>query len=187
MKKIILALFLAGSSYISYAQKEPIITPYPVHIDSITKLISYEGVIDVKGSSAALLYKRVNDWFHSYYKNPTEVIRENDSIKFSIVGKPRFRLSNPPDKDGNKVEGGFVQYTITVSTREGRFKYELTGFNVKQSSYFACEKWLDTKAKSYSPGFNDYLQQLEKYSLEVINSIKNSATHEKVVKNKDNW
>jgi hypothetical protein len=187
MRKMIIALGLVLSFIASKAQKEPLATPYAVPIDTITKLITYEGVVEIKGVAAGDIYKRINDWFHTYYKNPTDVIRENDSVKFVMVGKPRFRLTSPPDKDGNKTEGSAVQYTITVAARDGRFKYELTEFNWKQLSYYASERWLDTKATSYIPIYNDYLQQLDKNAIETVQSLKNAVTKEKPVKNKDNW
>jgi Domain of unknown function (DUF4468) with TBP-like fold len=157
MKKLILILALFLASYVAHAQKEVPVTPYPVKIDSITKLITYEGVVEVSGIPAAQLYKRINGWFYAFYKNPSEVIRENDSVKFSITGKPRFRLNSPPSKDAVKNESGVVQYTITVVARDGRYRYELTSFNWKQTSYYACERWLDTKAASYSPAYNFFL------------------------------
>ena len=46
---------------------------------------------------------------------------------------------------------------------------------------------MDNKATSYQPVFNDYLQQLETYSLETITSLKNVITREKANKAKDNW
>ncbi len=187
MKKIILAILLAGKCFVSGAQTDPLITPYAVPLDSISNLITYERVVEVKGVSDDELYKRINEWFHTFYKNPTEAIRENDSIKYVIVGKPRFRLTNPPAKDGLKTEGGIVQYTITVSCRDGRYKYEITAFNMKQASYFPCEKWLDTKAKSYLPVYNDYLQQLDKYTLDLVRSLAEAASHPKPVKDKDKW
>ena len=187
MKKIILLLLFFGSCFICNAQKEVLVTPYSVPLDTLTKLIAYEGVLEAKSVSAYELYKRINNWFHSFYKNPTEVIRENDSINFNMLGKPRFRLSNTLEKDGSKTEGGIIQYTITVSARDGRFKYEITAFNWKQLSYYPCEKWLDSKATSYKPIYNDYLMQLDKYSLELITSLKNAVTLEKPVKDKDKW
>jgi hypothetical protein len=187
MKKIILAIWLAGSYFVSFAQKEPLATPYAVPIDSITKLITYQGVVTVKESSAEMLYKRINNWFHTYYKNPTEVIRDNDSVKFSITGKPRFRITDLKPNDAGKTEGGVVQYTITVSARGGRYRYELTEFNWKQTSYYPCENWLNTTAPNYAPIYNDYLQQLDKNALETVNSLKNAASKDKPVKDKDNW
>lgn len=164
------------------AQKTQPVVPPSLPVDSITKKITYEKVVEVKNASAGQLYSRINDWFKSYYKNPTEVIRENDSTKFRIVGKPRFRMSNPTvGKDEQ------VQYTITVAARDGRFKYELTDFNWKQISYYACEHWIDTKAAGYSPAYNEYLLNLDKTANEVIGALINAATHEKAVKDKDNW
>ena len=187
MKKIILAIMLAGSVCLAKAQKEPLATAFAVPVDTITNLITYEKVIEVQGVSAAVIYKRINEWFQTYFVNPAEVIRENDSVKFVIAAKPRFRLTNISSKDGAKTESGAVQYSITVSAREGRYKYELTAFNWKQQSYYPSEKWMDTKAKTFLPIYNDYLQQLDKYSLETINSLKNAVAHEKAVKDKDKW
>src|SRR6185295_5838676 len=103
MKKLILALWLVGSFFVSYAQKEPLVTPYAVPIDTITKLITYQGVVEVKNTPAAALYKRIIDWFNTYYKNPTEVIRENDSVGNMVMGKPRFRITNLPANDLEKT------------------------------------------------------------------------------------
>ena len=111
MKKVISMLCLVMASVFAIAQdKSATITPYKVPVDSITKKITYEGVVDVKGVAAGELYQRINAWFMAYYKNPTEVIRENDSINHKMIGKPRFRLSNLPDKNGVKSDGGVTQY-----------------------------------------------------------------------------
>lgn len=169
------------------AQKRTEVTLPAVPVDSITKLITYEGVIEVKGASAEVLYDRITDWFKSYYKNPSEVIRENDTVKFRITGKPRFKIHNPEDKNGLKTDAGLVQYTITVASREGRFKYELSEFNWKQLSYFACERWLDKESSSFNTAWISYLEQLDAYSKEVISSLKNRVTKEKIVKDRDNW
>jgi hypothetical protein len=187
MKGIFLAVILAFGCLISIAQTSPV-TPFPVSLDTVSKMITYQGVVEVKGVKADELYKRIDAWFRSYYKNPSEVIRENDSVKFIMVGKPRFRLLTQLEKDGPKVEGNStVQYTVTIAARDGRFRYELTAFNWKQPSYYACEKWLDIKASSYQPVFNEYLQQLDKNSLETITSLKSVITKERVTKAKDAW
>ncbi len=188
MKKVVSMLCLVMASVFAIAQdKSATITPYKVPVDSITKKITYEGVVDVKGVAAGELYQRINAWFMAYYKNPTEVIRENDSINHKMMGKPRFRLSNLPDKNGVKSDGGVTQYTITVAAKEGRFKYEITEVNWKQLSVYPAERWMDTKSTSYAPVYNEYLQQLDKTALEVIASLKKAVTEAKAVKNKDNW
>lgn len=187
MKKIIALIGFICISSFANAQNEPLVTPYAVPLDTITNKITYEGVIDVKGVAADELYNRFYNWFKTFYKNPTEVIRENDSTTHKIVGKPRFRIANPPDKQGNRTDAGVAQYTITVLAKDGRFKYELTDFSWKVISVFPAEKWLDTKSSGYVPAYNDYLQQLDKNSIDVIGALKKAVTETKPVKNKDNW
>lgn len=182
MKHSLIAGFILLISLSASAQKQPLATPFAVPVDSITRKITYEKVVEVKNANAAVLYKRMNDWFQTFYKNPTEVIRENDSTTFRIVGKPRFRMQNPGSSKEEQV-----QYTITVGARDGRFKYELTDFNWKQLSIYPCERWLDTKAAGYNIQYNDYLRQLDKTANEVIGSLINATTKEKAVKDKDNW
>src|SRR4051812_44882948 len=105
---------------IAQKKQQPSLPPPQLPIDSLTKKITYESVVEVNGVTAEQLYKRALQWFQSYYKNPAEVIREKDSVQFKIVGKPRFRISNPPDKEGTKTDAGVVQYSITVAARNGR-------------------------------------------------------------------
>lgn len=188
MKKVVSMLCLViASVFVNAQDKNAPVEPYKVPVDSISGKITYEGVVEVKGVAAGELYQRINAWFQSYYKNPSEVIRENDSINNKMVGKPRFRLSNMPDKNGVKTDGGVTQYTITVAAKDGRFKYEITDVNWKQLSVFPSERWMDTKSSSYSPVYNDYLKQLDKTALEVIASLKKAVTEVKAVKDKNNW
>src|SRR5690349_24166877 len=149
MKKILnlFASLLIVST--TFAQKKA----SPVPVDSITHLITYEEVIQTPNVSADVLYNKALAWFRTYFKSPGEVMLKNDQNEHVIVGKPRFKIYNPADKDGTKSDAGLVQYTITVSAREGRFKYELTEFNWKQNSYYAAEKWMNTKAQSYTAAY----------------------------------
>jgi len=179
-----LILFLSVSAF---AQKQIARVPVSLPVDSATKLITYEAVTEAPGLKADALYKKALSWFNSYYKNPSEVIRENDSLKFKIVGKPRIRLSNPPDKDGTKTDGGLVQYTITFAAKDGRFKYELTSFNWKQTSYYACERWMDTKSQSYNPVYSDYMVQVDDYVKDLVKNLKSALLNDKPVKDKDKW
>ena len=188
MKKFPLVLSLIATiSFAAMAQKEAPAPALQLPVDSITKLITYERVVQVTGTKAELLYKRAVGWFRTYYKNPSEIIRENDSIKFKITGKPRFKIFNPPDKEGTKTDAGLIQYTITVTAKDGRFKYELTEFNWKQQSYFASERWMDKKSQSYNSVYNEYLKQLDQYAKELIRNLEDALLHDKPVKDKDGW
>jgi hypothetical protein len=188
--KIPVVAFIMLACFLTFgvqAQKPNPIPPVQLPVDSITKLITYEGVTQVPNVKADVLYKRALNWFTSFYKNPSEVIRENDSLQFKIVGKPRFKIYNSPDKEGTKTDAGLVQYTITVAAKDGRFKYELTEFNWKQQSYYASERWMDTKSQMYSAVYPEYMRQLDQYANDLIKKLKDSMLHEKPVKDKDNW
>jgi hypothetical protein len=187
MKKVI-TIILISLATAAQAQKKEALPPPPVlPIDSITNLITYEEVIELKRLTADEIYKRVADWFNTYFKNPTEVIREKNEEKKTIIGKPRFKIYNLPDKQGVKTDGGLIQYTITVTAREGRFKYELTAYNWKQTSYFACEKWYDTNLSTFNTNYYEYLKQLDTTTREIVTNLKNSITIDKPIKDKDNW
>ncbi|MFM7217436.1 MAG: hypothetical protein ACKO1U_05405, partial [Bacteroidota bacterium] len=93
MRTLVAVSFLFAFPNLLFAQKKVEVAAPVLPVDSITKLISYEGVSEVKDVAADVLYQRALQWFKSYYKNPTELIRENDSIKLRITGKPRFRIS----------------------------------------------------------------------------------------------
>lgn len=191
MQRIIAVILLSMAvSFNVSAQKKNAVPPPPppqLPMDNITNKITYEEVVDAQGKSADELYRKILIWFRTYYKNPGEVIRENDSIKMSVTGKPRFRISNPPDKEGTKTDGGLVQYTITIAAKEGRFKYTLTDFNWKSNSYYPCERWYDTALPSHTSAMDEYLRQTDNYARTTVADLKNSITNEKPVKNKDDW
>ena len=181
---LISSLFFIGESS---AQKKPEPVAPALNIDSVTKLITYEGVLEVKGVDASTLYRRTVDWFNSYYKNPAEVIRENDSVKLKITGKPRFKISNPADKTGVRTDAGVVQYTITVAAKDGRFRYEISEFNWKQNSYYPCERWLDRTSQNWSPAYYDYLGQVDVTANQVIKELHKALSIAKSVKDRDDW
>jgi hypothetical protein len=171
------------------AQKKKDAVPPPppqLPMDNTNK-ITYEEVVDVPGKSADQIYKKIVAWYSGYFKNPSEVIRENDSTKKSVTGKPRFRISNPADKEGTKSDAGLVQYTITIAAKDGRFKYTLTDFNWKGNSYYPCEKWYDTALPSHTPAMDEYLRQTDNYAKSTIDNFKSAIMTDKVVKSKDDW
>jgi hypothetical protein len=189
MKKIVAQLFILllvlPAKFLSAQEKQPFNTDN-IPLDKITKLISYTEVVQLKSLSTKVLYKRAFDWFNTYYKNPTDVIREADSTKGTIVGKSRFKISNAPDKKGLRTDAGLIMYTIKVSVREGRYKYEITELNQKAASYSPLEPWLDTSSKTYNPAYPGYFEQIDTEIRDAIESLKRAMSTTPPVKN-DNW
>lgn len=168
MNKIFCFLFFLTVT-ISKAQNTATAPKMP--LDDKTKLISYTKVKDVTGVSKEGLYKRALSWANTYYKNPTDVIREQDIEQGKIVCKARFKIMNPPDKKGFSTEGGVAQYTLNLQFKEGRYKYDLTEINWKQPSYYPVEKWMNVENASYKPEFDFYLQQVDDTAKEIISSL----------------
>lgn len=157
-------------------------------VDDATKLITYTKVNEVAGVSMKDLYNRAITWCTIFYKNPTEVIRERDSVNGEIICKARYKIMNQADKKGFVTEAGVVMYTLKLSFKDGKYKYIITDINWKQASYYAIEKWMDQKSPSYKSEFDFYLQQVDEKSKEVIKDFEKAfkSAGNPAVK-KDDW
>lgn len=152
-------------------------------VDQDSKLITYSEVISTDGTADAL-YGKAYRWFSTYYKNPTQVIKESANHK--IVARPRFKILNPPDKNGIQTMGGIVVYTFSVDFKDGRYKYTISEIEWKQNSKYPIERWMDTSSSSYKPMYAFYLEQVDKEITTIIDKFKVSVsqTDKKV---EDNW
>ena len=185
MKSLFAAIFFAFITINLSAQTEQEKPAYPV--SEITKLITYTDVVQVDGKTKTQLYDKAMKWFHDYFPNPTDVIREQSKEKAKIEGKARFKIYTPEDKKTGKADMGAVQYTITFEAREGRYKVELTEFNWKQLSYYPIEKWMDKQDAAYKPNYDHYLLQTDEYAKQVIADLEKAMKTEPPVDNRDKW
>jgi hypothetical protein len=180
MQKIKVILILAGSliSGFCHSQNLP--------VDETTKLFTYKGVSSVPGAGADSLFNKALAWCNDYFANPTDVIREKNSKEGKIVCKARFKIFNPADKKGLVTDAGQVMYTLTLQFREGRYKYVITDFNWKQTSYYAIERWTDKSNQYYKPEFENYLQQVDAKANEIMKSLHEAMLAKEPMKD-DNW
>lgn len=173
---LLLVLFTAPFSLIGQTSQLP--------VDPETKLVTYTEVVNMPGVNQKELYKRAHKWFHKYYKNPADVIREKDSVSATITGIHRFKITK--DVKGTKSDAGMVQYTIKVMCKEGKYKYEVSKINWKQTSYYGIEKWMDKTAASYDPQFESYLAQTDQQIKAVIEDLK-KGMNDAGEKKKEDW
>lgn len=183
MHKIVCLFILLTASF----SKAQITSAPKLPVDEATKLISYNKVKEVANVSKDELYKRALNWANTYYKNPTDVIRENNREEGKIVCKARYKIMNPADKKGFATEAGVVMYTLNLQFKDGRYKYELTEINWKQQSYYPIEKWIDTKSAAYKPEFDFYLKQVDDSTKEIISSLDKALRTNTVSDKKDDW
>lgn len=166
MKRILSLLILAAAPLFSSAQTPSTAMP----VDPDTKLITYTEVVNMTGVSAKELYKRAHRWFHSYYKNPADVVKTKDSVNYTISGIHRLKITK--DVKGVQNDAGMVSYTINVMCKEGKYKYEVTKLNWKQTSYYGIEKWMDKTNQYYDPQFESFLAQTDAFVKGLIADLK---------------
>lgn len=156
-------------------------------VNAETKLVSYSKVIPVDSVDKNELYYRALTWASTYYNNPTDVIREKEASVGRIVCKHRFKITNPPNKDGFEKDAGLVAYTLTIQVKEGRYKYDLTEINWKQVSYYPIERWMDIKAAGYEKEYEYYLKLTDENVKKIITDLEKAMTVSTKKVKKDDW
>jgi hypothetical protein len=163
---IVLLLTITGTYSQLFAQG----TTPNIPINPDTKLITYQEVVKVEGTPKDF-YSRAIDWINVNYKNPDDVTKVRDPQTGYIEILHRIDLERT-DKQDVKVPAGIIVYTLKLELKEGRYRYTITDLNLKQSSKFPIERWLDKKDKAYNPNWDMYLAQMDKQFKELIESLK---------------
>ena len=175
--KIITLSFLFSTLCISLlAQNSG--TAYPV--DEETGLITYKEVVQEEGNKEDY-FNRAIGWINEFYKNPVDVTKVRDPQSGIIKGLHRFKIKDT-NEEGLQTDAGVVQYRFLLEFKEGRYRYTLTEFVLRQSSKIPTEKWLDEN----NPQSKSYLKQLDKFVQTWIISLK-EGMKPKVEKNDDDW
>ena len=155
-----------------------------VPVDEDTKLITYQEVVEMEGIKDTL-YNRATHWVNMHYENPQSVLITRDVNTGKLVGKHRIRMVDT-DEDGNVINSNtIVNYKFTIECKEGRYRYTFDSFTMKAQSKFPIERWLDKEDPMYTPVWEEYLAQVDRNILEIIESLK-EAMKPVVVKN-DDW
>ncbi len=153
-------------------------------IDEETGSITYQEVVNEAGTKDEF-FNRAIGWINVYYPNPVDVTKTRDPETGIIKGLHRFKIQST-DIEGNQVDAGIVQYEFALEFKEGRYRYTLTDFVLKDQSRIPVEKWLDKKDPSYSPDWEGFLDQLYDFSHEWIKSLKEGMKPKGKIKD-DEW
>lgn len=100
-------------------------------IDSASNLISYQEVVSVEGASKDELYIRATEWFAKTFKSAQDVIQMDDKSAGKVIGKGSAKnyytvLMSPVEY--------YLNYTISITTKEGRYRYEISPFDLRSAS-----------------------------------------------------
>jgi hypothetical protein len=180
MKKLfILSIVLLLSVASTQAQKSDV-----VPVDENTNLITYKEFVNVQGS-ADTLYLRAISWINSFYKNPSDVTKVRDREGTLIVGKHRIGMKDF-DEDGNILPANkAIGYTFKIECKQDRFRYTIKDFNLRQTSYFPLERWITEDDAQYCPTCGSYLEQIDKFVKELIESLEEGMQPPVIIK--DEW
>ncbi len=184
MKKLIniLIIFLFFTNFYS-AIAQPTTSAPKMPIDKDTKLITYKEVVKEQGSKDEF-YIRAIEWLNSFYKNPSNVTKVRDKENGKIEGLARMRLYIT-DEDGDELPAGMVSYKISLELKDAKYRYTITDFNVQKQSKFPLERWMDKKDNEYTTKCDSFIEQVDKYTKDLIVSLKKGM--KSVVEKKDEW
>lgn len=93
-------------------------------VDPVTKLITYEGVVEVPGVSKADLYTRAYAWIAKTYRSANDVIQMQDKEAGQLVAKGLTRVT--ARAMGMDMDAGVVRHTLSIYVKDGKYKYVIT-------------------------------------------------------------
>ena len=199
MKKIKTLLLFSTLTLLTvstaFGQKE---TP-KLPIDSLTSKITYSEVIYVDSlANKQELFSRAKEWFAKAYKSSTNVIQMEDKESGKIIGKALMQVYHKAF--GSNYPSGYINYTISIYIKDGRYKYEVTDFHHtgqlvsggnRIPDYGVCEKMINTTDKtmgiSHQKTYNYYLFQMDNNIKDLLSDLKSAMTTKETNTKKDDW
>lgn len=199
MKKIknlmLFSSFIVFSVSNAFGQKE---TPR-LPIDSLTNKITYSEVVSVDSlDSKQVLFSRAREWFARTYKSSIDVIQMEDKENGKIVGKALMQVFHKAL--GTNFPSGYINYTISIYIKDGRYKYEVTNFHHtgqlvsggnRIPDYGICEKMIKTTdktmGKSHQKMYNYYLSQMDDRIEDLISDLKTFMITKAITTKKEDW
>lgn len=141
-------------------------------------------VISVDSSSAQVIYKKVNNWVQTYYKNPREVLKgniENEEIRLEAVLLNAFKL-----KIAFSNFNYNLWYSLTILIKDNKIRVSIIENKVTLAD---GTRWAGTLGTFFDNDGNVKTKNTEqKEEVEKgINSILNSLSNYINNKNKVEW
>jgi hypothetical protein len=164
-------------------------------IDQETGKILFSKVVHLDSSTTKNeLFLRAKEWFARSYNSSMDVIQMADADAGKVIGKAQikvFALTGHLD--------GHINYTIVISLRNGRYKYEVTDLHHKGTyrsgytvpDYGPCEKMIKTTDKtlgiSHQKTYDKYLNEANESIKTLISSLETAMSQPSVGNGKDDW
>lgn len=188
MKKIILTSLLVAINFLSYSQSKNKDATIVLPVDSISKLVTYQGVVQAEGISKNDLYLSAKEWFVKTFKSANHVIQMDDKESGKIIGKGISKSSYNYLMHTVLYD---LNYTVSITVKDGRFRYEIGDMSVKSEGGIGVT--VDEAYRIYrnkSSGYALYkriIPFVETNSDTLVKSIKESLMHNSINKSKDDF
>jgi hypothetical protein len=156
--------------------------------------LSFSKVIETPNKSKTELFIEVSDWFAVNYNSAQDVIQMSDKDAGIIIGKGAESYTF--GKTMYLCYDGFINYTVKVQLKEGRYKIEINNFahSVLPKNSAGCNMGLLTTAQEYKTegmgknGINkvwcDLKEKAEAISNHIFIEIEGKTNKSKP---EDNW
>ncbi len=152
-------------------------------VDPDTKLITYKEVVTDTGTPAEL-FNRAIEWINKEYKNPVDATKVRDQASGLIEIIHRIEITRTDQ--GATLLAGRVDYSMKLEMKEGRYRYTITNFILRDKSRQPLEQFMDKKSQSYTPAWDDYLKQVDDFTRKMIASLK-QGMQAPAAKKPDQW
>ena len=93
-----------------------------------SEAIKYMEVVELDSTRTAKnLYSQARMWFAETYRSSKDVIQLEDKENGRIIGKGNIKYESNIFV-GSTGTRGWINYTISISVKDGKYKYEITNF-----------------------------------------------------------
>lgn len=162
MKKIIIFAVLISLCGFSFSEKIVWKDPNAKELfpmDANGK-IAFTEIVEMPSMNKDALYSRAYEWFAKTFNSAQSVIQMQDKENGKIVGKALIPVTVimevPLDqpKFSTTINAGVVNYTLSISVKDGKYKYEVTDFfhNDRNESGFGSGGDLSNEKPEWGKG-----------------------------------
>jgi hypothetical protein len=129
--------------------------------------VIYNEVVNADSISAADLYSRSKIWFAEAFKSANNVIQSDDERLHIIIGKGNtpFYING---LFGVKTESGTLFFSVKIESKEGRYKYTITDFYMKNNA----GEWSVESYRGTGGQIDNYYKQVDDLGKMLSASIK---------------
>lgn len=149
-------------------------------------------VIEVDSLDRRQLYKKAVDWIKELHKDPNKVIKSKDKEKKFTITAFKSKVFRSKIKGRPFVHD--ARYTVEISFRSGRYKFEPIGLEYYTSeTKYSSSRWnpisLDRDVTLYSRSnkINDDFKSFPSTIAEIFNGVNSDIIKFIKRKNKDEW